>query len=479
MRIAAAMLLAAPAVLAFFTGGFRPEPRSWVAAMLWLLAALALARTRRPWLDAPGWWALGGIAGLAAWTYLSAAWAPVAAVAVEAAQLPALYAGATLAAALLLRERPVARAAEVALASGVVVVCGYALSERLLPGLVDLEASLRGEGRLEQPLTYWNALGALAATGVVLCARIAGDLARPVALRAGAAAAGAPVGLALWLTVSRGAIYACAAGLLVLFLTAPRREQLRAIAIVVGAGAVAAAAASPFEGVTAKLGDDRTAEGLVVLAATLVAATVSALLATRLAPGRRYTIPREATPAALCVFLAGLLLAASLGGEEPAGGSLDPGASRLASLTSNRYAYWDVAVSTFADAPLHGAGAGGWAVRWRQERERAEGVRDAHSLELQTAAELGLVGLALLAVWLGACAIAARRALSAVPDIAPGAIAGATVWLAHSALDWDFQMPAATLPAVVLGGLLLAQSASAMRGASRSNAHTASTHTAT
>ena len=30
-------------------------------------------------------------------------------------------------------------------------------------------------GRLDQPLTYWNATGALAALGLVLCARVAGD----------------------------------------------------------------------------------------------------------------------------------------------------------------------------------------------------------------------------------------------------------------------------------------------------------------
>ena len=39
------------------------------------------------------------------------------------------------------------------------VVIGYGMSERLLPGLLHFAGSFSAEGRLEQPLTYWNAMG--------------------------------------------------------------------------------------------------------------------------------------------------------------------------------------------------------------------------------------------------------------------------------------------------------------------------------
>ena len=67
------------------------------------------------------------------------------------------------------------------------VVVGYGLSGRLLPGLVHLAASQTALGRLEQPLTYWNAMGALAAIGLVLARAWRGDRARRAALRAAAA----------------------------------------------------------------------------------------------------------------------------------------------------------------------------------------------------------------------------------------------------------------------------------------------------
>ena len=106
------------------------------------------------------------------------------------------------------RDRRAARVVEPVLAAGALVVIGYGLSGRLLPGVVHLHATARAGGRLEQPLTYWNATGALAALGLVLCARLAGDVTRPRALRIAAAAAAAPLGMGVYLSFSRGALAA-------------------------------------------------------------------------------------------------------------------------------------------------------------------------------------------------------------------------------------------------------------------------------
>src|SRR6202035_3073240 len=127
------------------------------------------------------------------------------------------------------KPREVFSLAEPAMAAAALIVIGYGLSERLLPGVLKFAHSLSAQGRLEQPLTYWNAMGEVAALGFVLCAALAGDASRSARLRAAAAAAAARLGRGLYVTFSRGALFACAAGLVALVVLVPRREQLRAV----------------------------------------------------------------------------------------------------------------------------------------------------------------------------------------------------------------------------------------------------------
>jgi hypothetical protein len=109
-------------------------------------------------------------------------------------------------------------------------------------------------------------------------------------------------------------------------------------------------------------------------------------------------------------------------------------------------------------------------------------------LPLQTAAELGIVGLALLAAFLAGVGLSARAAVGIDRALAAGPTAAFVTYIAHAPLDWDWQMPAVTIIALVLAGALVAmlpsrtglrlQSDSAIRGASRLNTHTASTQIA-
>lgn len=367
-----ALLLAGPPVLAFLTGGYPEGPRAWAGLAAWVLAAAGLLSTGLPRGGAARL-ALAALTALALWTLASAAWAPVAADAWEAGRLALLYAGALLAAATLLAAPAAGRWVEPALVAGALVVVAYGLSERLAPGLVDLAQSYSAQGRLEQPITYWNAMGLLAGLGFVLAVRVAGHHERPSWLRSAAAAAAVPLALGLWLTVSRGALFAAATGLLALLVAAARREQLHAALLALAAGAVTAAAAAPFDGVTGLLGEsaERRREGATV-AAVLAAAMVAAALGQRwLArrPGASgpLRLPPRAPALALAVVLAALAAAVAAGverGPRP----LTPGAERLTTVQTNRHEYWRVAGRAFADHPLRGTGAGGWAVRWRQER---------------------------------------------------------------------------------------------------------------
>ena len=462
-------LLAGPAALSFFSGGYFDEARAWAGLGAWLLVVVGLVASGRGLpRDRDARLALGGLALLAAWTLLSMLWAPIVGDAYHAGQIVVLYLGALLAAVLLLGDAGVRRWVEPALAAGAVVVIGYGLSERLLPGILHFTHSVSAQGRLEQPLTYWNAMGELAALGFVLSARIAGDATRPVWLRATAAAGAAPLGMGLYITFSRGALFACVAGLVALVVAAPRRDQLWAIVRAVGFGALAALSVATFKGVTMLGGSLSTRErqGAIALVALVVLTALAGIAQYLLGRRQREVelrLPRRAPLIAAGVVCLGLALAIVVGAHESSGVSstLSGGATRLTSLQSNRYDYWSVALRAFASEPLHGVGAGGWSVWWLRYRTVNEFAQDAHSWPLQTLAELGVVGLALLVAFVAGIGLAARRAYRAAPGAAAGPIAGVVVYLAHAPLDWDWQMPAVTLIALVLAGSLLSLAESA------------------
>ena len=243
----AAALLAAPTVLAFFSGGYFDVPRLWAALGVWLgVAAIVLVAPQRVPVSKPALCAMGGLLAFAAIAFWSAWWAPRRGPAFDDVGRDLLYLGALIAAGALLRG-PMARAAEPALAAGATIVIGYGLSERLLPSLVTLNHSRTAFGRLEQPLTYWNATGALAAIGLVLALRIAGDPERRAGLRSAAVAAAVPLGAGLALSYSRGALLAAVAGLVVLVALAP--ETLRTVVLGAGAALLAGVAVSIPDGV--------------------------------------------------------------------------------------------------------------------------------------------------------------------------------------------------------------------------------------
>ena len=265
------------------------------------------------------------------------------------------------------------------------------------------------------------------------------------------------------MTFSRGALFAFAAGLVALIVVAGRREQLRAIVVSVAAGAGAALAAAPFPGVTSLTGalPTRERQGAITLGLLAVIVLAAGFVQWRLVRREQpaaLRLPRRAPLIALVTICAGLGLAIVVGAKESRTQSqaLSAGATRYVTLKSNRYAYWRVALRAFEAEPLRGVGAGGWAVYWLRLRPIDEGAQDAHSLPFQTAAELGLVGLALLAAFLAGIALAARDAYRIAPAQAAGPIAAFVVYVAHAPLDWDWQMPAVTLVALVLAGALLA-----------------------
>lgn len=470
--LAVVALIAGPTALAFATGGYLDLARLAAGIVAWALVGVAafvspqaLPRGRG------GRIALCGLVLLTAWTGVSIAWTPRQAVALDALQRDLLYVAALAAAAALLRTPAVRRAVEPGIALGTLVVVTYGLLDRLLPGIFTFARSGLAFGRLEQPLTYWNGMGALAGIGALLCARLAGDPTRPRWMRVAAAAGGVPLAAGVWLSLSRGALAALGVAVIALAAVTLTRAQLRAIAVAVVAGVPAALAAGAFRGVRALEGPlaTREKEGLAALAILLVLAAVAAgatwLLTRAERSGRlspaRLALPRW-SPVALAIAVvlvtAGVVaIGANQRGHAAASGAK---AERLASFESNRYAYWKVALKHgFEPDPLKGSGAGGFSVLWLQYRGDVEERADfTHSLPVEALTELGLVGFALLLMFLGGIGLAAARALRADAAAAAGPFAAVILWAAHSALDFDWEIPALTLPALALAGMLIAQS---------------------
>jgi O-antigen ligase len=153
-------------------------------------------------------------------------------------------------------------------------------------------------------------------------------------------------------------------------------------------------------------------------------------------------------------------VAMAAGQDAPSG--IDPhfgtSTSRLTSTDSPRYEYWKVALRAFGDDPLKGIGAGGFAVAWLRERPVAVPARDAHSLPIETLAELGLAGALALALLAAGVGVAARDTLRRDAARVAGPAAALAAYAFHACIDWDWEMPALTLVGVALAGVLLAAS---------------------
>ena len=107
--------------------------------------------------------------------------------------------------------------------------------------------------------------------------------------------------------------------------------------------------------------------------------------------------------------------------------------------------YWYSAWRVAEHHPLGGSGAGTYDLGWAAYGDLARWgeTLDAHSLYLETLAELGVVGLLLV---LGLLAPAAGALRSAhLPTGATAALAGSVAYLVHAGLDWDWEMPAVTV----------------------------------
>jgi hypothetical protein len=358
---------------------------------------------------------------------------------------------------------------------GLALVALGGLATRLWPGALDVELG-GSRDRLAWPVGYWNVQGLAAGMALLVALWATSDTRERPWVRALAAAAVPALAVAGYLTLSRGAIVATVVGVALFVALGRPRGMVTALVAVVPLGAVAVLAAydaqalvQAFDPASAAA---RAAGGELagVLAWTCLAAAALRALLT-LADHRlaRVRVPRPsrgariAALALVAVALAGAFLA--LDGPtrvsdqwrafnapdmaEPSGDIRD----RLGAINSRgRVDHWRVALDAWEREPLRGTGAGTFAKLWDGSPRANFEAQDAHSLYLEALAELGVVGLGLLAAALltGLAALAWRRREDRVRWSA--ALAVALMWAAHAGGDWDWEMPVVTVAAVGLLG---------------------------
>ena len=373
------------------------------------------------------------LAGLAGWMALSIGWSIQPADSWSETNRTVAYVAAFAGALGMARLAPErGRAILTAVLVACLAVCVIALVEKALPAATNSTAEL---ARLREPLGYWNALGLLAALAVPPC------------LWLGARREGAPgqrvlayplLGLALvtvLFSYSRGALAALAIGLAFWFAAVPLR--LRGL-VVLATAAVPTAALTAWAFTEDALSKDRQpladriAAGhqlALLLGVMLILLVVAGVLIQR-ASDRGLVTPQLRRGGAIAALaLVALLPVAGVGALATSergltgsvshawssffgssGGRLTYGPERLTGTGSKRGAYWGEAYEIWERTKMEGAGAGAFATARKRYRKDNFDVRHAHGYVPQTAADLGLVGIALSLAGLIAWALAALRA---------------------------------------------------------------------
>ena len=454
-------------------GGFFPTTWNWAALIAAWVAVVSLALSERFVVSRLELITIGSLFALVVWVALSTLWTDSVPSTVSEIQRDLIYPVGALAAASLFR-RAVAWPVLGSISIATTLISWYALATRIFPDHVNSFDPI-SEYRLLRPVGYWNALGALSAIGILLAIAFAAH-GRHRATRVIAAASLVVLAPTLYFTYSRGAWAALTVGLIAAIGLEPKRLRLITTILVIAIPPVVAVIyASRLNGLTRKGSTlpaathdgHRLALVLVVLA---VAAAGLKWLQDKV--NGAIVVSKNLRRAYVGMLV--LAVAASLGlvmlhygspetiARRTWAGFTGPPVTptnlneRLLSLSSNgRTTMWHHAWRDYRAHPVLGSGAGTYEIWYLRHRTGDLKIRDAHNLYVETLAELGPVGLALLLTALLTPLVAALRARKH-PLVAVGTGAY-VVFVVHAGVDWDWEMSALTMTGVGCGlGLLMA-----------------------
>ena len=458
-------------------GGY--DPTTWYWGALVALATLAglLSLTRGAIAALPRALKLALVLfGLyVAWSYLSMSWAAYPGLALEGSNRALLYLLMFAIMAVVPWRRQTALLVIGTFASGIGVIA-VALLFRLALG--DAVPALFQQGRLITPTGYFNSNSDLFTTGALVAVALAARRGMPGVMR-GLMCAFASADLMLAVTVqSRGWLFTLpVVGLYCAIVLAGR---LRCVGVALLAAAATLGAVRPMLRLyqipqphkLTHAAIDAGRAGLLSCAAVFAVSTL--IFWIEAARGRppvpalaRRILGTLTVALAVAALFGGLLVVA--GGHPGAfiskqwhGFTRPPSTTNATSyfnqVGSGRYDIWMSALDAFRAHPIGGLGQdnfGDWYLTHRHTREEPAWT---HSLELRLLAHTGIVGLLLfagfLAAALGAALLARRRGGEADRMLVGAALLPLGPWLIHGSIDWFWEFPALTGPA--LGFLAMA-----------------------
>jgi len=485
--------LAAGFVLLAFTttGGVDLAPNTWAEIALLLLGAALCAAVVLSGAPGRAWGAVTVclFAALAVLTAVSITWSVQPDDSWQGANQTLAYLAAFAGAVALARLAPGRwRALVGALAVLTTVLSGYALLVKVFPGTLDAGDTL---GRLQAPFGYWNVTGLMAALGLPACLWAGARRDRGRVLRALTVPALGLLISVIVLSYSRSALLVAVIGVGIWLAIVPLR--LRAV-LMLALGAVGSAVIAGWALATHPLTDDnvplaaRTTAGHEfgwVLVLTLALLTLAGFAAA-------FAMERVAVPAQIRhrVGTALVILVALV----PVGGVVAIAASsrgltgevshvwhrltnpnvtvgdtsaRLVQLGNSRVRYWREGLTVGEHALLKGVGALGYGTARTRYTTDPWIVQHAHSYEIETFADFGLIGVALSLALLIAWCVAAGRAVgvrtrwaSLEPEQAAERCGLMTLLVVvimfglQSSTDWTWFIPAVAIPPLVCAGWL-------------------------
>lgn len=465
--------------LGFSGGGFFPGPTAVAALALCAALVLLVTLAPRPFAGISGGLAaaLAMLVAFAAWTLISASWSGASARALLEFDRALAYVLALALFGALAAGRVRLQWAVRCFATSTVVVCASGLITRLAPDIWPIAANIHPE-RLSYPVTYWNALGLLAALGILASAHLTASEREPRAARVLGAAALPLLAATLLLTFSRASLGLAALGLVIYAVVALPRALSTGLLAAAPPTALtlvltyrADLLATEAFGSAAAVGQGHDL-GIAVLACTAWAAAARAgllRLDDRLAARPAIVLSRS-TKASLAGGLLAVAVVGALVLDAPtraeaqldrfvSGNVVDDGdgdtRSRLIDAGNNgRLDHWRVGIEAFADRPVTGHGAGTYQLLWARDRPYAFTVVDGHSLYVEVLGELGVVGLLLIGGTLLALLVAVgRRVRGPARHVQGFVLTAVIVWALHAGVDWDWEMPVTTLWLFALAGL--------------------------
>ncbi len=287
-----------------------------------------------------------------------------------------------------------------------------------------------------------------------------------------------------YLTFSRGGALAAGVAAVAFIALAPERFPKLATSLVVGAGSAALIAGAStrsaiehgFVDVAARHQGATLVLPILLVCAGVALAQVGIGLAQRHAtPPRLLVIPPRRARLLLGGAIAAVVVVALLAGgvtkishawrdfKHPTSAALgQSGLGRFGTLSGNgRYELWRAAVQATRGHLLEGSGPGTFQLLWLPRATPNVGyVQNAHSLYLETLAELGVVGLALLVGFLilvlGSAIGLVVRSRYEARALAAGTAAALIAFAVSAAFDWIWQVPALPVAFLLLGAAVVA-----------------------